>query len=196
MRRYSPAFERNRAPILEALRDALPEGAEVLEVGCGPGQHAVFFADQLEGVRWRPSDRSGHLESARAWRQESGVEGVLEPVALDLFDARWELEPVDVLVAINVLHIAPEAATGRLFAHAAALARPGGRVFVYGPFRYAERELEPSNARFDARLRASDPSRGLRLFEDVDEAARAHGFELVEDRPMPANNHAIWWERG
>ena len=90
----------------------------------------------------------------------------------------------------------PQDATQRLFEHAARQTRPAGRVFVYGPFRYADRELEPSNARFDARLRASDPSRGLRLFEDVDEAARSHGFELVEDRPMPANNHAIWWERG
>ena len=46
----------------------------------------------------------------------------------------------------------------------------------------------PSNLAFDADLRRRNPAWGLRRVEKVAEAARAHAFEIVETRAMPANN--------
>ncbi len=194
-KRYSEACERNKDPILNVLRDVLPEGARVLEVGSGTGQHADYFAHQLDGVEWQPSDRPGRLGSVRARQRDTDVPDLHEPVALDLFDDDWEVDSVDAMVAINVLHIAPWEATERLFAHADALLDEEGVLYVYGPFRYEDRPLEPSNQRFHESLQRRDPEMGLRLVDEVDKLADDHDFALADDRAMPANNRSLVWRR-
>ena len=81
----------------------------------------------------------------------------------------------------------------KLFAGAAAVLPPDGLLYVYGPYRYRDRPLEPSNTLFDQTLRARDPASGIRCFEQVDELAGGQGLNLAGDRPMPANNRSIWW---
>lgn len=195
--RHSEACERNKQPIREVLSDYLPSEGRVLEIGCGTGQHAVYFAEQFPDIRWRPADRAGRLGSVRARRSQSDLDNLEEPATLDLFDEKWSVGSVDAVVAINVLHIAPWAATERLFGHAEdVLDRDGTElVYVYGPFRYRDRPLEPSNQRFDQSLRARDSEMGLRYAGDVADEARKHGFELAEDRAMPANNRSLVFER-
>lgn len=193
MKQFSTACERNQQPILEVLEEAFADVERVLEVGSGTGQHAVFFAANLPHLVWQPSDQPGRLGSVRAWCADADAENLGDPIALDLFEESWDVDGFDAFFSANVIHIAPWEATEHLFRHAASVLDPGGRVFLYGPFRYRDRPLEPSNARFDRFLRERDPKSGIRLFEDVDAAAREHGFELLEDRPMPANNRSIWW---
>jgi hypothetical protein len=84
----------------------------------------------------------------------------------------------------------------RLFAGAGRALTPGGILYVYGPYRYAGRPLEPSNEDFDRWLKARDPASGVRLFEDVDRLAGQNGLVFAGDRAMPANNRSIWWQRG
>ena len=83
----------------------------------------------------------------------------------------------------------------RLFATLPALLAPGAVLTVYGPFNYRGAFTSPSNATFDASLRADRPQRGIRDFEAVDALARAAGLTLVEDRAMPANNRCLTWRR-
>ena len=119
------------------------------------------------------------------------------PRALDLADPSWGLtEEFDAIVAINVMHASWEGAARALFTHAAGALAGGGVVFVYGPYIYDDRPLEPSNASFDAHLKGRDPSFGIRRFAEVDGFAQSAGFELTEDRAMPSNNRAIWWTKG
>lgn len=194
-KQYSSACERNRDPILEVLKEVFAAVEHVLEVGSGTGQHAAYFAEHLSHLVWQPTDRPGQLESIRAWRADAGLANLREPVAIDLFDESWPLAKFDAIFSSNVIHIAPATATERLFGHAAEHLEDGGIVLLYGPFRYGARPLEPSNQRFDLWLKERDPDSGIRLFEDVDEAAKSHGFEFVEDYPMPANNRCIWWAK-
>ena len=49
----------------------------------------------------------------------------------------------------------------------------------------------PSNADFDAGLRAHNPEWGVRDLGDVSALAHARGLELVERISMPANNLSL-----
>ena len=53
---FSPAAERNKAPILERLQAILPAQGTALEIASGTGQHAVWFAAGLPGWHWQPTD--------------------------------------------------------------------------------------------------------------------------------------------
>ncbi len=197
MKQFSKACERNREPIGDVLQKVLPDGEEVtvLEVGSGTGQHGVAFARRFPRILWQPTNRPGRLESIKAWRREADLDNLLPPLCFDLFDESAPVEGADMVVAINVIHIAPFEATKQLFHHAQKLLEPGSPIFLYGPYRFRDRPLELSNERFDGFLQRRDPKSGLRLFEEVDQIADEHGFTHVETRRLPANNDAIWWVR-
>jgi len=199
-RLHSEACARNRDPIGDALALILPPSGTVLEIGAGTGQHAVFFSRRFPALSWQPLDRPEWLGSITAWRDAEGPPNLHAPVRFDLYDpelpdAVMAKAPFAALVSINVLHIAPAAATAHLFRHALAVLPPEAPVFVYGPFIDPTRPLEPSNAAFDAFLRRRDPESGLRSVTDVDATARSFGYRLEADQPMPANNRARWWRR-
>lgn len=193
MKRFSEACRRNRDPILEVLRDVLPEEGFVFEIGSGTGQHAAYFASKMPDLVWQPSDRGDDHASIEAWRRDADAANLRAPVRFNLFDDEAPVDRADAVVCINTIHIAPWEATPRLFEHAAELLPPEGAIFLYGPFRYRDRELEESNKKFDRHLRQRDPESGLRYFEDVDAAARDAGFCHEGDVAMPANNRSIWW---
>ena len=71
--------------------------------------------------------------------------------------------------------------------------RPGGKLCVYGPFKYGGEFTTPSNAQFDANLRSQNAESGLRDFEHVTALAEAQDFELLADHDMPANNQLVIW---
>ena len=94
----------------------------------------------------------------------------------------------DAVVAINMVHIAPWAASLGLLDGAARLLDRGAPLILYGPWIERDVPTAASNLAFDADLRARNPQWGLREVEQfADEAAR-RGLELVERRAMPANN--------
>jgi hypothetical protein len=55
-RLYQAHVARNREPILEVLRRALPPQGLVLEVASGSGEHAAYFAKRLPTLLWKPTD--------------------------------------------------------------------------------------------------------------------------------------------
>jgi hypothetical protein len=57
------------------------------------------------------------------------------------------------------------------------------------------RHTAPSNAAFDADLRARDPRWGVRDLDIVAELARRHGLALAETVAMPANNRSVLFGR-
>ena len=193
MKQSSPSCERNKEPILAVLREILTAPGLVLDIGSGSGQHAVHFARGLPHVQWQPTDVAENLPSIDAWRAEAGLANLREPLMLDLFSDRWPVTAVRTVVCINTIHIVSWKAVERLFARAGRILSSGGILYVYGPYRYADRPLEPSNEEFDRWLKARDPVSGVRLFEDVNRLAEQNGLRLAGDRAMPANNRSIWW---
>jgi len=195
MKQSSPSCDRNKEPILAVLREILTAPGLVLEIGSGSGQHAVHFARGLPHVEWQPTDLADNLPGISAWRDESGLANLRAPLALDLDSDRWPVDAAQAVVCINTIHIVPWSAVERLFAGAGRLLSSGGVMYVYGPYRYADRPLETSNQEFDRWLKARDTASGVRLFEDVNSLAEQSGLTLAGDRAMPANNRSIWWSK-
>lgn len=191
-RRYAPATQRNRDPILAVLSRVLPEGT-ILEIASGSGEHAVYFAPRLPGRRWLPSDRDPDaVASIAAWRDETpeAQGALLPPIVLDVQQGPWPEEPLSGVVAINMVHISPWEATLALLAGARTHLRPGGVLYLYGPYRVGG-QMSESNHTFEAWLKSLDPAYGVRELETVVAAAEALGFEHLETVPMPANNLSV-----
>ena len=189
-RLFAPSAGRNRGAILEVLTRVLPTRGLVLEVASGTGEHAAWFARHLTHLDWQPSDPNPDLHaSIEAYR--AGLENLRPPLDLDVTRHRWPIERADAIVCINMIHIAPWAATEGLLAGAGRCLAAGGVVYLYGPYRRGGGHTAPSNAAFDASLRASDPRWGVRDLEAVIELASEHGLDQVEIAEMPANNLSV-----
>ncbi len=196
---FSPAAERNREPILALLRQLLPEHGQALEVACGTGQHAAWFAQHLPGWQWWPTDATADLFPAVVSRTSgAGLTNVAPPRVLDLLAPEaWPLGELrfDLVYAANLLHIAPWSCAGALMRLAAQHLAPGGRLVTYGPYLENEVPTAEGNRQFDASLRQQNPAWGIRRREDLQaEAARA-GLRLAQRHAMPANNLLLVWTR-
>ena len=191
---YSTAAERNKQPILDALRDLLGERGTALEIASGTGQHAVWFAAALADWVWQPTDAdAGALPAIAARIAQSGLLNFRPPVLLDVMSTPWPApnapfaERFDAIFCANMLHIAPPAAGAGLMQGAARHLSTGGLLITYGPY-FDEAPPAPSNLAFDANLRARDADWGIRRLADVTAEARRSGLRLRERHAMPANN--------
>jgi hypothetical protein len=187
--RSAPAALRNREPIAEVLADWLPNTGLVLEIASGTGEHAVFFAERFPALEWQPSDvHPDALSSIAAWREAAALPNVRPPIVIDAREPDWPIERADAVLSNNMVHISPWPAAIGLIEGAAKLLSANAPLILYGPWLQAGVAAAPSNLAFDADLKRRDPSWGLRLVEDFAGEAEKRGFELLETRPMPANN--------
>lgn len=195
-KRHAPATLRNRQPILRVLSRRLPREGKVLEIASGTGEHAVYFGRRLPGIFWQPSDRAQELlDSIAAWVQDAELPNVPPPIILDVLEQPWPVDAVDAIFCANMIHIAPPEATEGLLRGAAAVLPPGGLLILYGPFREHGAHTSESNRLFDEKLRAEDPTWGVRDRFEVEAAAQAHGLLLEEVVTMPANNLILIFQR-
>lgn len=192
----SPSALRNRDSILDVLREILPPSGHVLEIASGSGEHILHFARYLLHHSWQPSDPSPDARaSIAAWIAAENAANVAAPLAIDAAASSWPVRSADAIIAINMVHISPWRATKGLMHGAGRLLPRGGPLLLYGPYRRAGHDFEPSNAWFDADLRARNAEWGVRALEDVAHAAEASGLRLEEVIEMPANNLSIVFRR-
>ena len=195
-RRTAPAAERNKEPILAVLKRVLPDSGLVVELASGTGQHIVHFAQALPGLTWQPSDPDPEMRSSiAAWVAQAALPNIRSPLNIDVRSAEWPIDRADAVLCINMIHIAPWAATEHLMAGASRLLRRQGVLFLYGPYRRFGQHTAPSNEIFDAQLRGTNREWGVRDLEAVAEAAKLNGFVLDEVVEMPANNHSVVFRR-
>lgn len=195
---FSPSAERNKQPILELLRAAVPTHGEALEIASGTGQHVAWFAKHMPHWNWQPTDlHPGALYSVEAYVGQEGLTNVYAPMVLDVQSESWleSAQTVDLVVCINMLHIAPWATCAALMRGCARHLAPGGKLVTYGPYFEDGVPTAASNLAFDASLRAHDPSYGIRRREDVAQAAQNAGLRLAARHAMTANNLLLVFER-
>ena len=193
-RRHAPAAARNREPILAALRPLLPAQGLVLEIASGTGEHAAHLAAALPHLTFQPTDPdAASRASIDAWA--AGLPNIRPALPLDAAAESWPIPHADAILCINMIHIAPWPATPGLMRGAAARLPPGAPLLLYGPYRREGRHTAPSNATFDADLRARNPVWGVRDLEAVAATAAEHGFAAPEVHEMPANNLLLAFRR-
>ncbi|MCP4983593.1 MAG: DUF938 domain-containing protein [Gammaproteobacteria bacterium] len=191
-RPFAEAAEQNRQVIFDVIKPYLK--GDVLEIGSGTGQHAVYFAAQVAELRWQCTDLAQSLPGIEAWIEESGLANLCPSLLLDV-EEEWPDCQYDLIYSANCLHIMSAAAVISCIKGVANCLKPGGVFIVYGPFNYGGQYTAESNARFDQFLKSRDPASGIRDFEWLDELAINAGLELLNDVSMPANNHVLVWQK-
>jgi Protein of unknown function (DUF938) len=195
LRRYAPATERNREPILAVLQQVLPPTGTILEISSGTGEHGIFMAPQLAPRDWLPSDPNPEARaSIAAWQRFMPCDNIYPPIDLDASSSEWlvaSTEPITAIVNINMIHIAPRSAYLGLFAGAKRILPIDGILYLYGPFKQGGVHTAPSNAAFDESLKSQNPEWGVRDLAEITAVAQSHNLELQKVYPMPANNLSV-----
>ncbi len=191
-KRFAPATMRNRDAITDVLRGILPDAGNILEIASGTGEHIVHFARHFPQAIFQPSDPDPlALASIDAWREEAKQRNILPALQIDAGRADWPVAAADAILCINMVHIAPWQACIGLMQGAGDILPAGGTLYLYGPFREADRPLSPSNTDFDASLKSRNPGWGLRLVDDVRMLAERCGMVMEKRTEMPANNLSL-----
>jgi Protein of unknown function (DUF938) len=195
LRRYAPATERNREPILAVLQQVLPPTGTILEISSGTGEHGIFMAPQLAPRDWLPSDPNPEARaSIAAWQRFMPCDNIYPPIDLDASSSEWlvaSTKPITAIVNINMIHIAPRSAYLGLFSGAKRILPIDGILYLYGPFKQGGVHTAPSNAAFDESLKSQNPEWGVRDLAEITAVAQSHNLELQKVYPMPANNLSV-----
>ena len=198
LKNFSQASENNKTPILNVLEEWFADCRNILEIGSGTGQHALFFSAKLPHLRWHCSDLAVNHPSINAWLDDATHANFERPVVLDVSSpTHWESvracnkQGFDGIFSANTAHIMPWDSVCDMFQGAASLLQPLGTFLLYGPFNRDGAFTSQGNEAFDRQLRASSPDMGIR--DDRDIIAQAHrcDLELVDDVAMPANNRIL-----
>lgn len=189
----APAAVRNCAAIAGVLQYEMMECTDVLEIGSGCGHHAVTFAAAMPSLNWHTSDLEENHESINAQITAAGLENVRSPRLLDVRTASAGKRCYDAVYSCNTAHIMSMAAVQRMLALIGEVLDGGGVFCYYGPMTRSGRFNTPSNAAFDASLRARDPLMGIRDLDDFDAELAAAGLRRLRIYAMPANNLLIVW---
>lgn len=192
---FSQACENNKVPILSALKQRLQNSNTLLEVGSGTGQHAVYFAAELEHLSWQTSDQPQYHDGIRQWIAGASLPNVLEPLQLNVQSYQWAQKQYDAVFTANTLHIMRADYAEILMTNVAKALSHAGKFIAYGPFNYAGGYTSESNARFDVWLKQQDTNSAIRDMQILNIFAETGGLSLVEDIEMPANNRLLVWQK-
>lgn len=193
---FSEACEHNKGPILEVLQSVLPDTGDVLEIGSGTGQHAIWMAQHLPAQIWHSSDRPNQPESFAGLKQNisaAGLANLRGPYALDVAGTWPELR-VDALFTANTLHIMSESDVICLFQGARRLLNQG-LLCVYGPFNQNGQFTSPGNASLDEWVKSHFPFGGIKDLAWISAQAQNEGFKLHLNLSLPANNRMLIFSR-
>jgi hypothetical protein len=192
---YAPSCDRNKDAILVVLNRYLSGTSEILEIGSGTGQHAVYMGEHLPNLRWQTSELPEHHAGIRAWIRDSGLTNVIEPLELDVNEAVWPIQSIQAIYTANTAHIMSWGSVEAMFRGVGRTLNGDGLLLIYGPFNYNGELISSGNRQLNDSIKSNDNASAIRNFEAVDELACANGLKLVVDNEMPANNRLLVWSK-
>ncbi len=191
MKPYSESCDQNKDVILHVISPLFSTASNVLEIGSGTGQHALYFAEKMPSLRWHTSDCLPYLEGIKMWLHDAKLKNVMPPFELNVTTSPWPQLNIDAVFTANAVHIMQPQDVDNLFSGVGRLLKPQGSLIIYGPFNYNGAYTSSSNESFDQWLKNRDPLSGIKDFEEMVELAENNGLQLITDYEMPANNRIL-----
>lgn len=189
---FAESAEQNKTVIFDTIKEYVK--GDVLEIGSGTGQHAVFFSSQRPDIVWQTSDLRANLPGIQARIEASGLPNLAAAIELDVLGA-WPQHLYDFVYTANSFHIMNTTMVAACIEGIGHCLKPGGVFAVYGPFNYGGAYTSESNARFDQMLKSRDPESGIRNFEWIEDLANKIQLDILEDVEMPVNNRCLIWKK-
>jgi len=192
---FSQACENNKEPILQIIRQVYANTNFVLEIGCGTGQHACYFATHLPHLIWQPTDKQENIQSMNVLQQTNLHANLKSALALDITDKCWPYENIDAIFTANTLHIMSNKEVHQGFVQLGVHLKLKGLICIYGPFNYNGTYTSDSNARFDNWLKGQNPLSCIKNIEDIISFATDQSLSLINDFELPANNRLLVFQK-
>ncbi|MCW8931971.1 MAG: class I SAM-dependent methyltransferase [Gammaproteobacteria bacterium] len=196
---FSESCEQNKEVILNTIQPLLSSRHNVLEIGSGTGQHAIYFSQAMPHLQWHTSDRYEALSGIQMWLDEfcsdDRLSNVHPPIVLDVAQSNWPALNVDAIFTANTLHIMNWNEVQIFFKHAPKLLNHDGILLIYGPFNYDGKYTSKSNEHFDSWLKSRDSESGIRDFSELEKLATEGGLTFLDDYEMPENNRILCWKK-
>lgn len=197
---FAPSAARNVDALTQMLTAHAPQSGTALEIASGTGQHIAVFAKALPALHWQPTEIDHDRRvSIDAHAHSAGVSNIASAIHLNATSAGWSgdlQEPLDLIFLSNLLHLISTPETRTLLTEAALALSSTGKLIVYGPFIRDGQLTSDGDRRFDADLRASDPSIGYKDTKDMRQWLSITGLDALTMVDMPANNLALIATRG
>jgi len=192
---FYQSCENNKKPILEQLKVILKDKPQVLEIGTGSAQHALYFASQLPHLQWQTSDRAENIEGIQSWLTETTLTNVLAPWLLEIGEnTQWPTQKFDAIFSANTCHIMAWEEVVAMFHGLYHCLKVGGVLIQYGPFNHNHQFTSESNANFDQWLKQQGEHMGIRDISDLEKLANENKMQLIQQITMPSNNQILVWE--
>jgi cyclopropane fatty-acyl-phospholipid synthase-like methyltransferase len=148
---------------------------EVLDVGCGLGGGAIFWAHEYGARVTALTIVPSHVELVARFAAHAGVASRVKALLCDALEVPGD-DRYDAAVAIDSSNYLPR---GPWFRRLGSLLRPYGRIFIFDTFLGRAEYEEPFNQHWCSRIGT---------IEEYLSAARAAGFKavLIEDVSLRA----------
>lgn len=195
VRAFSQACENNKNPIFNILSAQLKQVSNVLEIGSGTAQHAIFFTTLLPNLTWQTTDQGEYFSKLQELIEQQQSSQLPEPLQLDVNQAIWPVQNCEFIFTANTLHIMPWSCVEKLFLGIKSTLAEEGHFYLYGPFNYNGQYTSKSNQEFDLRLKETNQLSGIRDIEKILQLAKNAQLELLVDHEMPANNRLLHFRK-
>ncbi len=201
-RLFFPATQRNKIYIGDVLSKILLKKGYVLEIGSGSGEHAVEFQQRFPKIIWQTSDpQLEYRKSIISWINHEKLDLKMpKPLDIDVRKSPWPIQfklinNLQVIISINMIHIASWECTESLFKESGKLLNYGKFLILYGPFKIQYKHTSLSNELFDKSLKIKNNDWGIRNLEEVNKEAIINGFQQTHLIKMPANNLTLIYKK-
>ena len=201
-RLFFPATQKNKIFIGNVLSKIPFKKGFFLEIGSGSGEHGVEFQKKFPEIIWQTSDPElEHRKSIISWIDYEKLNIKMpKPLEIDVLKTPWSipgqlLDTLQVIISINMIHIAPWECTKSLFRESGKLLNFGKFLILYGPFKIEGKHISETNELFDKSLKIQNNDWGVRNLEEVNKEAIINGFQQKQCIQMPANNLTLIYKK-
>lgn len=189
---HSPSCERNQQFILDVLKTIIkPSDSNLLEIGTGTAQHAVFMAPKFSHLNWQTSDLKINHAGINWMIDDSKIANIKRPLEYQANQTEFPQVNADIVYTANTLHIMSWRSVEVLIAQLGAHLKTGANIVIYGPFNYDGKFTSESNAKFELWLKQQNSQSGIRDFESIVSSFEKYNIRLISDIEMPANNRIL-----